>query len=225
MFSTDANQQGEMLQPSAPPSSPRPYDSLLPQLALGGLSWSGTNKKQEENQESKSAALESKSGVEIWKEEQEEDQDLDEGGQQKGKVPIIVSGNDESSGNPQDLNVEMSSSGNDETQKGRDHENEIKASGDSIASEDTETGQNMAFSGSGEENESNSVHETTYMYSSPESGQGENVRRIFPETNFSGSGQPANQETSDDILVSSSGSAQYPGDERLEMTTFSGSGE
>lgn len=223
MFSTDESQRGEMLQPSAPPSLPRPYDSLLPQLALDGLSWGSKSEKPEENQETKSAALENKSGVEIWKEEQEEDQDLDEGGQQKGKVPIIVSGNDESSGNPQDLNVEMSSSGNDEIQKGGDHENVMKASGDNIGSDDTETEQNMAFSGSGEEDESNSEHET--IYSSPESGQGENVRIIFPETNFSGSGQPANQETSDDILVSSSGSAQYPEDERLEMTTFSGSGE
>ncbi len=223
---TDGNQPAEILQPSAPAPPPRPYDSLLPQLALGGLTWSGKNDKPGGNQETKSLAQENKPGnEEVWKEEKEEDEDLDEGGQQKGKVPIIVSGNDESSGHPQDLSVEMSSSGNDheEMQKDGDTEKEMKASGDNKEQDDGKTEQNMALSGSGEANESNNLHLS--MYINPESGQGENVRRIFPENDFSASGEAEQQETSDDNVASSSGSGQYQRDERLELTSFSGSGE
>lgn len=208
-----------MLQlPTPPAPPPRPYDSLLPQLALGGLTWNG---KTEGNLAS--AAQKNNTGNEVWKEEKEEDEDQDEGGQQKGKVPIIVSGNDESSGNPQHLSAEMSSSGNEEMQNEGDHQNEMKASGDNIEQDDWKTEQNMDLSGSGEEDETNNLHLS--MYISPENGHGDNIRRIFPENNFSGSEQPEKQETGDSIEAGSSGSGQYQGDERLELTKFSGSGE
>lgn len=200
-----------MLQASAPAPPPRPYDSLLPQLVVGGLTWSGRNEKAQEN----------KSRIEeVWNEEKQEDEDLDEGGQQKGKVPIIISGNDEISGH-QHLTVEMSSSGNEETQEERNHDDEMKASGHYIENDYWDTQQNPALSGSGEENESNNLHIT--MYNSPESGQGENVRQIFSENIFSGGRQLENQDARDDILLRSSGSGQR--DERLEIASFSGSGE
>jgi len=207
----DGNQQKEMQQASAPAPSPRPYDSLLPQLVMGRLTWSGRNEKAQEN----------KSTVEeVWKEEKEEDEDLDEGGQQKGKVPVIISGNDRGSGH-RELTIEMSSSGNENIQEERNHDDETKASGHYMESDYRDMEQNAALSGSGEENESNNLHIT--MYNRPDSGQGEYVRQIFPENDFSGSGQLENQEARDYILLRSSGSGQT--DERLEIASFSGSGE
>lgn len=200
-----------MQQASAPAPSPRPYDSLLPQLVMGRLTWSGRNEKAQEN----------KSTVEeVWKEEKEEDEDLDEGGQQKGKVPVIISGNDRGSGH-RELTIEMSSSGNENIQEERNHDDETKASGHYMESDYRDMEQNAALSGSGEENESNNLHIT--MYNRPDSGQGEYVRQIFPENDFSGSGQLENQEARDYILLRSSGSGQT--DERLEIASFSGSGE
>jgi len=66
-----------MQQASAPAPSPRPYDSLLPQLVMGRLTWSGRNEKAQEN----------KSTVEeVWKEEKEEDEDLSAGNVTTRKV-------------------------------------------------------------------------------------------------------------------------------------------
>lgn len=195
-----------MLQASVPAPSPRPYDSLLPQLVMGRLTWSGVHEKGQEN----------KSRIEeVWKEEKEEDEDLDEGGQQKGKVPVIISSNDASSGHP-DLTIEMSSSENEEIQEERDDEDQMKTSGDSMENGYRNMEQNTALSGSGEEDESNNLHIT--MYNSPESSQAGKIRQIFPENNFSGSGQLENQEARNDILLRSSGSGQ-------EIALFAGSGE
>ena len=200
-----------MLQASAPAPPRRPYDSLLPQLVVGRLTWSGRNEKAQEN----------KSTIEeVWKEEKEEDEDLDEGGQQKGKVPIVILGNGGGSGH-RDLPIEMSSSGNERIQQERDHDDETRASGHYIEKDYRDMEQNTALSGSGEENESQNHHIT--IYSGPDSGQGEYVRKIFPENYFSGSGQLENQEVRGDILLRSSGSGQT--DERLEIASFSGSGE
>ena len=200
-----------MQQASAPAPSPRPYDSLLPQLVVGRLTWSGRNETAEENKSTNG---------EVWKEEKEEDEDLDEGGQQKGKVPVIISGNDQLSGS-RDLTIEMSSSGNEITQEEINHDDETKASGHYMENDYRDMERNTALSGSGEENESNDLHIT--MYNRPYSSQGENVRQIFPENDFPASGQLENQEASDDILLRSSGSGQA--DERLEIASFSGSGE
>lgn len=201
-LSIDTNQQREMLQASVPAPSPRPYDSLLPQLVMGRLTWSGVH--------------ENKSRIEeVWKEEKEEDEDLDEGGQQKEKVPVIISSNDTSSGHP-DMTIEMSSSGNEEIQEERDNEDQMKASGDSMENDYRNMEQNTALSGSGEEDVSNNLHIT--MYNGPESSQAGKIRQIFPENNFSGSSQLENQETRNDILLRSSGSGQ-------EIALFSGSGE
>jgi len=195
-----------MLQASVPAPSPRPYDSLLPQLLMGRLTWSDVHEKGQEN----------KSRIEdVWKEEKEEDEDLDEGGQQKEKVPVISSSNYESSGHP-DLTIEMSSSGNEEIQEERDNEDQMKASGDSMENDYKNIELNTALSGSGEEDESNNLHIT--MYNSPESSQAGKIRQIFPENNFSGSGQLENQEARNDISLRSSGSGQ-------EIALFSGSGE
>ena len=200
-----------MQQASAPAPPPRAYDSLLPQLVIGRLTWSGRNETAQEN----------KSTVEeVWKEEKEEDEDLDEGGQQKGKLPVTVSGNGQGSGH-RELTIEMSSSGNENIQEERNHDDETNASGRYMESDYRDMEQNTALSGSGEEHESNDLHIT--MYSRPNSGQGEYIRQIFPENDFSGNGQLDNQEARDDILLRSSGSGQT--DERLEITSFSGSGE
>lgn len=239
LFSTDGNQPGQMLhEPPAPAPPPSSYDSLLPQLAVSGLTWSDRNEKPEENQENKTAATqENKSGIEeVWKEEKDEDLDLDEKGHQKEEVPIIVSGNEDASGNDrppgneetsgdQDLNVETSSAGNEEEiQEYRNYDNEMEASSDNIEYNDMKTEQNLASSGSGEQIELTNDHVT--MYRSPESGQGENVRLIFPEDNFSGSGQLEQQQTSDAMVASSYGSGQYEADDQeMEMASFSGSGE
>ena len=197
-----------MQQASVPAPPPRPYDSLLPQLVMGRLAWSAK-------------AQENKSTIEeVWKEEKEEDEDLDEGGQQKGKVPVIASGNDQGSGH-RELTIEMSSSGNENMQEERNHDDGTKASGRYMENDYRDMEQNTALSGSGEENESNDLHIT--MYNGPDSGQGEYVRQIFPENDFSGSGQLENQEAKDDILLRSSGSGQA--NERLEIASFSGSGE
>ena len=157
---------------------------------------------------------------EVWKEEKEEDEDLDEGGQQKGKVPVIISGNDQGSGH-RDLTIEMSSSGHENTQEEINHDDETKPSGHYMESDYRDMEQDMALSGSGEENESNNLH--IAIYNRPDNGQGENVRQIFPENDFSGSDQVENQEARDDILLRSSGSGQT--DDRLEIASFSGSGE
>ncbi|KAJ7390792.1 hypothetical protein OS493_022350 [Desmophyllum pertusum] len=236
---SDGNQPGQMLhEPPAPAPPPSSYDSLLPQLAVSGLTWSDRNEKPEENQENKTAATqENKSGIEeVWKEEKDEDLDLDEKGHQKEEVPIIVSGNEDASGNDrppgnektsgdQDLNVETSSAGNEEEiQEYRNYDNEMEASSDNTEYNDMKTEQNLASSGSGEQIELTNDHVT--MYRSPESGQGENVRLIFPEDNFSGSGQLEQQQTSDAIIASSYGSGQYEADDQeMEMASFSGSGE
>ena len=200
-----------MQQASAPAPPPRPYDSLLPQLVVGHLTWNGRNEKPDEN----------KSTIEeVWREEKEEDQDLDEGGQQKGKVPVIMSGSNQLSDH-RDLTIEMSSSGNDIIQGERNHDEETKASGHYMENDYRDMEQNTALSGSGEENESNNLHIT--MYNRHDSSQGENVRQVFPENDFSGSGHLENQEARDDILLRSSGSGQA--DESLEIESFSGSGE
>ena len=204
-----------MQQASAPAPPPRPYDSLLPQLVVGRLTWNGRNEKAEEN----------KSTVEeVWKEEKEEDEDLDEGGQQKGKVPVIISGNAKGSGH-RDLTIEMSASGNENTQEEINHDDQTKASGHYIENDFRDVEQTMALSGSGEENESNNLHnfDNFPICNRPDRSQGENVRQTFPENDFSGSGQLENQETRDDILLRSSGSGQT--DDRLEIASFSGSRE
>ena len=201
-----------MQQISAPAPLPRPYDSLLPQLVVGGLTWSGRNEKAQEN----------KSTIEeVWKEEKEEDEDLDEGGQQKGNVPVIISGNDQGSGH-RDLTTEMSSSGNENIQEERNHDDETKASGHYMENDYRDMEQNTALSGSGEKNESDNLHIT--MYNRPDNAQGEYFRQIFPENDFSGSDQLQNQEARDDSFLRSSESGQST-DERLEIASFSGSGE
>ena len=82
---------------------------------------------------------------------------MDEGGQQKGKVPVIISGNAKGSGH-RDLTIEMSSSGNENTQKEINHDDQTKASGHYIENDFRDVEQTMALSGSGEENESNNLH-------------------------------------------------------------------
>lgn len=194
-----------MNEPPAPAPPPRPYDSLLPQLAVSGLTWNGKRKKAEENQADGQTAQKTESSQDvIWKEEKEEDEDLDaENGQQKEEVPVIVSGNDEiSSGH--EPRVEMLPLGNKEVKHAKTHESQPTTSGENFENyhENTE-GHVTSSSGSGEEMDSEEQHDVS-MYNSPESTQEGDVKQVFPESDISGSGQHSAQEI-DDNETSSDG--------------------
>ena len=195
-----------MNEPPAPAPLPRPYDSLLPQLAVSGLTWNGKRKKAEENQADGQTAQKTESSQDvIWKEEKEEDEDLEaENGQQKEEVPVIVSGNDEiSSGH--EPRVEMLPLGNKEVKHAKTHESQLTTSGENFENyhENTE-GHVTSSSGSGEEMDSEEQHDVS-MYNSPESTQEGDVKRVFPESDISGSGQHSAQGI-DDNETSSDGS-------------------
>lgn len=211
---TAGNKQQQMNEPPAPAPPPRPYDSLLPQLAVSGLTWNGKTEKPEGDQVSEPMAQQNRSGADVvWKEEQEEDEDLDsETGQQKEEVPVIVSGNDENLSG-EEPSVEVSSSGNEELMQGRNHDSVLKTSGENLENDDKNTvDQDTASSGSGEADESENHH--VAMYNSPESGQEEEegVRQVFPENEISGSGQVSTQEIDDsDASSPENGQDDYVG--------------
>ena len=201
------NKQEQLNEPPAPAPPPRPYDSLLLQLAVSGLTWNSKQKKTEEYQTDRLTARKNGSGQEvIWKEEKEEDKDLDaENGQQKQEVPFIVSGNDEFSSG-QEPRFEMISLGNKDVRQGIKHESLLKTSGENFENYDENTeGQEMASSESGEWMESEERH--VAMYNSPQSNQAGGVKQVFPESDISGGGQHLAQEI-DDNDTSSDGSTR-----------------
>ena len=224
-----------MLTVSAKAPTPRAYDALLPILFLsGGPTWSQSKNNivaQRKNNFTRQG------NQTIWKVEHEEDEDLNEGGQQKGEVPFVHLEKEEEHPGYQDLDIEMSSSGsggvnlgmneakyNDkmeqnttpvalssgsgEENEGRNIKGEMTVSGEA---EDNSDGDKMEqkklFSGSGEQNEATKRH--TAFFSRGSGHLREKVEIFSPENSSSGSGKLAKQELNADPEISSSGKEEY----------------
>lgn len=142
----DRSEQGDMLATSASAPPPKAYDSLLPQLFLsGGPTW---NPNEHGNTISASQDTQ-----EVWKEEKEEDEDLNESGQQKGEVPIVELGKGEEHSGDHDMDMEISSSGSGEVNQEGNNDGEMMASGEIVKNDADKMQQNttvISLSGSGE---------------------------------------------------------------------------
>lgn len=149
----DRSEQGEMLAVSATEPPPRAYDTLLPKLFLSsGPTWTKKNTNQGEKQDTTYAT---QGGEKIWKEEQEEDEDLDRRGQQKGEVPAVELGNEGKHSGDKYLDTDLSTSGSGVVMsQGRNMEDESLASGETEAQSGDQVEENANFaarsSGSGE---------------------------------------------------------------------------
>ena len=237
-----------MITVPAPAAPPRAYDTLIPKLFLSdGPTW---HKGKKDSAEHMNTNYTAQGNQEVWKEEKEEDEDLDESGQQKGEVPI-----EENSGE-RDLHVESSASGSGWS----DVKGDITASGEYVAHDENKVENNpsMMFSSSGsgelnedrniegemvanDENESNDndkikqdssfsgIGEKNYarkhrivVYTPGDEQAIENIKIVLPENDFSGSGGNEKQVAGDNN-VSLSGSGEYEEDERMDMPTSSGS--
>lgn len=202
MYFSDRSEQGEMLTVSASAPTPRAYDALLPKLFLsGGPTWARWKNNPAAQQNSNYTAQGNQT---IWKEEQDEDEDLNEGGQQKGEVPIADLRKEEEHPGYQDLDIEMSSSGSSRVNGGINAEAEMRGSGEQEVKYNDKIEQNTTLaalsSWSGEANKDRNIERE--MTVSGEAKENDDDKMGQKEL-FSGSGEQ-NEATKHHIAFYSS---------------------